>query len=188
MARPRRQTWWRPQSPLARVPSGRFIPGAPVAAIQLTPDRGRMPPTPLWRDRNFLIPWAGQTVSAYGDQVTVVALPRLAIGTLGATPWQMGLLGAARRLPFMPDRPLRRRFGSITSDAARYSSAQKSGAESSTPRCHSRRQAACLACPSSTPSPSCSAPYRSYSTSPTGPSSLRSSGATSWSRRTAKSG
>src|SRR5215204_6109259 len=60
-----------------------------------------MPPTPLRRDRNFLPLWAGQTVSAYGDQIAVVALPLLAIGTLGATPWQMGLLGAAGRLPFI---------------------------------------------------------------------------------------
>lgn len=60
-----------------------------------------MPPTSLWRDRNFLILWAGQAITAYGDQIAVVALPLLAISTLGATPWQMGLLGAAGRLPFV---------------------------------------------------------------------------------------
>jgi MFS family permease len=60
-----------------------------------------MPPTSLWRDRNFLILWSGRIVSAYGDQVAFVALPLLAIGTLHATSWQMGLLGAANRLPFV---------------------------------------------------------------------------------------
>lgn len=60
-----------------------------------------MPPTPLWRDRNFLILWSGRIVSAYGDEIAAIALPLLAIGTLHATPWQMGLLGAANRLPFI---------------------------------------------------------------------------------------
>lgn len=58
-----------------------------------------MPPAPLWRDRNFLILWSGRIVSAYGDEIAALALPLLAIGTLHATPWQMGLLGAANRLP-----------------------------------------------------------------------------------------
>ncbi|MFN8511180.1 MAG: MFS transporter [Chloroflexia bacterium] len=60
-----------------------------------------MPPAPLWRDRNFLILWSGRIVSAYGDEIAALALPLLAIGTLHATPWQMGLLGAANRLPFI---------------------------------------------------------------------------------------
>src|SRR5689334_193251 len=60
-----------------------------------------MPPASLWRDRNFLVLWSGRVVSAYGDNIAAVALPLLAIGTLHATPWQMGLLGAANRLPFI---------------------------------------------------------------------------------------
>jgi MFS family permease len=60
-----------------------------------------MPAATLWRNRDFLILWAGQTVSAYGDQVAAIALPLLAVSTLGATPVQMGVLGAARRLPFL---------------------------------------------------------------------------------------
>src|SRR3954468_9437701 len=64
--------------------------------------KGTLVPThTLWRSRDFLILWAGQTVSAYGDQVAAIALPLLAVSTLGATPFQMGVLGAARRLPFL---------------------------------------------------------------------------------------
>lgn len=60
-----------------------------------------MPDAGLWRDRDFVILWAGRTVSSYGDQVAFVGLPLLAVGTLGATTFQMGILGAARQLPFL---------------------------------------------------------------------------------------
>ena len=33
----------------------------------------------LWRHRNFLLLWGGQTASQTGSQVTIVALPLVAI-------------------------------------------------------------------------------------------------------------
>src|SRR5581483_6035524 len=43
----------------------------------------------------------GQTVSQVGTQITLLALPLLAITTLHATPFQVGLLAASETLPFL---------------------------------------------------------------------------------------
>jgi hypothetical protein len=44
--------------------------------------------------------WAGQTISLLGSAVTALALPSVAILTLGAKPFQVGLLQAAQFLAF----------------------------------------------------------------------------------------
>ena len=49
----------------------------------------------LWRHRDFLLLWSGQTVSQIGSQVTVLALPLVAIVVLRATALEVGLLSAA---------------------------------------------------------------------------------------------
>jgi len=49
----------------------------------------------LWRHRDFLLLWGGQTVSQAGSQVTVLALPLVAIVTLHASTLQVGLLSTA---------------------------------------------------------------------------------------------
>jgi hypothetical protein len=46
----------------------------------------------LLRNREFLKLWAGQTVSVFGDQITVLALPLTAVFTLDASAFEMGLL------------------------------------------------------------------------------------------------
>jgi MFS family permease len=55
----------------------------------------------LWRDAAFLKLWTAQTVSAFGDQVTILALPLLAVTTLGASAGQMGVLRAAETGPVL---------------------------------------------------------------------------------------
>lgn len=45
--------------------------------------------------------WLGESVSAIGSQVTMLALPLLAVNMFGATAGQMGLLGAAQTIPFL---------------------------------------------------------------------------------------
>ena len=50
---------------------------------------------PLWRQRNFTLLWAGQTISMTGSAVTTVGLPLAAITMLGASALQVGLLTAA---------------------------------------------------------------------------------------------
>ncbi len=53
------------------------------------------------RIRNFQYLWAGQTISAIGDQMTGLALPVLAITMLHATEWQIGMMNAAGMSMFL---------------------------------------------------------------------------------------
>ena len=55
----------------------------------------------LWKDPDFLKLWTGQTISVFGSNITLLALPLTAILVLDATPAQMGLLGAAGTLPHL---------------------------------------------------------------------------------------
>ena len=62
----------------------------PIAAI-----------APVAVRRDFHKLWLGQTISLFGSQITLLALPLTAAITLGAGPAQMGLLGAVETLPFI---------------------------------------------------------------------------------------
>jgi MFS family permease len=55
-------------------------------------------PTPL-RDLAFRRFWFGETISLFGDQITLLALPLAAVLVLHAGPAQMGYLGAASLVP-----------------------------------------------------------------------------------------
>ncbi|MGW1341598.1 MFS transporter [Kribbella sp. NPDC002412] len=55
--------------------------------------------TSLWRDRQFRRFWSAQIVSEFGDRVTELALPLIAVLLLDATPAQVGFLTAAVWLP-----------------------------------------------------------------------------------------
>ncbi len=96
----------------------------------VTPGRQRRPlgarlPS-VWRNQDFRLLWAGQSVSMLGSSVTSVALPLLAVVTLHASVAQMGVLGTVIRLPFLlylvagvwVDRSRRRRI-LISTDLAR---------------------------------------------------------------------
>src|SRR5262245_22511113 len=56
-------------------------------------------PGTLWRNSDFLLFWAGQTISLFGSQVTYLALPLIAAGPLHAGPAQMALLTALGYAP-----------------------------------------------------------------------------------------
>jgi MFS family permease len=58
-------------------------------------------PVSLWRRRDFLALWAGQTVSELGSQVSLIALPLVAVTVLGAGAFQTGLLATLQYLPFL---------------------------------------------------------------------------------------
>jgi MFS family permease len=58
-------------------------------------------PVSVWRRRDFLALWAGQTVSVLGSQVSLIALPLLAVTVLGAGAFQTGLLETFQFLPFL---------------------------------------------------------------------------------------
>lgn len=55
----------------------------------------------LWRHRDFVKLWSAQTVSQFGDEITQLALPLVAIITLGASPLEIGILGTFQFLPFI---------------------------------------------------------------------------------------
>jgi MFS family permease len=67
-------------------------PAAPVAGWR------RFVPG-LLREQEFRRFWLGQTISMFGDQVTALALPVVAVLALGAEATQMGLLVAVGLLP-----------------------------------------------------------------------------------------
>jgi MFS family permease len=54
----------------------------------------------LWRHPDFLKLWAGDTVSQFGSQVTLLAVPTVAILLLHAGPYQVGILSALEFLAF----------------------------------------------------------------------------------------
>ena len=53
----------------------------------------------LLRERDFRRFWTGQTISLFGDQVTLLALPLVAVLALHANAAQMGYLGGAELIP-----------------------------------------------------------------------------------------
>ena len=55
----------------------------------------------LWHHPAFLKLWAASAISDVGSQISALALPLIAALTLGATPWQMGLLSAAGAAPIL---------------------------------------------------------------------------------------
>lgn len=55
----------------------------------------------LWRHRDFLRLWAGDSISQIGTMVTLIALPLLAIKVLDATPFEVGLLTTFETLAFL---------------------------------------------------------------------------------------
>jgi MFS family permease len=61
---------------------------------------GDEPGRTLWRHRNFLLLWSGQTVSEMGSAVTQLALPLTAVVVLRASTFQVGALTAATTLAF----------------------------------------------------------------------------------------
>lgn len=67
---------------------------------QVTP-AAPAPPRPLIRNRDFLLLWGGQTVSEVGSQVSVLALPLVALVVLKASALQVALLSAATTSAFL---------------------------------------------------------------------------------------
>src|SRR4051794_27770239 len=69
----------------------------PAAAAQ----RNWIDSRSLWSHSDFLRLFAAQSVSLFGSEITLIALPLTAVLVLGAGPAQMGLLAAAEKVPFM---------------------------------------------------------------------------------------
>ena len=55
----------------------------------------------LWRQGDFMKLWTGQTISQFGDEITLLGVPLLATLVLGAEALEMGILGVVRFLPWI---------------------------------------------------------------------------------------
>src|SRR6476661_3930450 len=66
---------------------------------EMTAD-GRVRPVPLWKNRDYVILWCGQTISIIGTQVSQLAFPLLVLALTGS-PAQAGLVAAARTVPWL---------------------------------------------------------------------------------------
>jgi Na+/melibiose symporter-like transporter len=55
----------------------------------------------LWRHRDFMLLWSGQSISMTGTQVSQLAIPFVALAVLRASPLQISLLAAAGYLPYL---------------------------------------------------------------------------------------
>jgi MFS family permease len=80
------------------------------------------------REREFRRFWVGETVSLFGDQISLIALPLVAVLSLDASPAEMGYLGAAALVPNLlfslhagawVDRHGRRRLTMLAADVGR---------------------------------------------------------------------
>ncbi|OLC31562.1 MAG: hypothetical protein AUH31_02410 [Armatimonadetes bacterium 13_1_40CM_64_14] len=67
----------------------------------MPPSAGESTGRPLWEHGDFLKLWTAQTISVFGDRFSELAIPLIAVLTLGATPGQMGILTAVTRAPFL---------------------------------------------------------------------------------------
>lgn len=65
----------------------------------MTARGGSGPRSGLWRNRDFLLLWSAQGISAVGSRVTRTALPMAAILVIGASAIDLGVLSVALTLP-----------------------------------------------------------------------------------------
>jgi MFS family permease len=73
-------------------------PGAEPTPEELATSTPHRPS--MWRQGDFMKLWTGQTISQFGDEITLLALPLLAID-LGAEAIEFGILGVVRFLPWI---------------------------------------------------------------------------------------
>lgn len=79
------------------------MPGPGTVKAVPSPPQSMTEPAPagtLWRHRNFLLLWTGQSVSEMGSAITQLALPLTAVVVLHASTFQVGLLTAAATAAF----------------------------------------------------------------------------------------
>src|SRR5438270_7762569 len=77
------------------------VDSEPIAEAEAMPETHRHPPSSsLRRNRDFLLLFGGQAVSAIGSQVSQLAFPLLILAVTGS-PAQAGFLGAVRGLAYV---------------------------------------------------------------------------------------
>ena len=77
----------------------------------------RRPTSPLWRHRDFMKMWTGQTISQFGSSISQLALPIIAITLLHASAFAVAAL-VLGKAPFDHLRVLRQITVRVDVDAA----------------------------------------------------------------------
>jgi MFS family permease len=72
------------------------VPDKILATKEATEPKG---PTPLWRNRDFMLLWSGQLVSSVGSRISLLAFPLLILA-ITHSPAQAGLIAALRGIPY----------------------------------------------------------------------------------------
>jgi predicted MFS family arabinose efflux permease len=88
-----------PQQSAQAIPVGAAVDDPPVEPA--APAVSDKPKPLLRRNRNFALIWAGETVSLLGSEVSIIALPSLAVLAFGEGALGVGLLIAAQWVPFV---------------------------------------------------------------------------------------
>ncbi len=63
-----------------------------------TTELKQKPPLPLWRQRDYVLLWSGQTISSVGGTISLVAFPLLVL-TITNSPLAAGIAGMLRQFP-----------------------------------------------------------------------------------------
>ena len=74
-----------------------------VSLVEMTPVTEAfddLTPRPLWRNRDYVLLWSGQIVSAFGTQASGLALPLLILAVTGS-PMQAGITGGLRGVAYL---------------------------------------------------------------------------------------
>ncbi|MEZ3162182.1 MFS transporter [Microbacterium sp. BWT-B31] len=90
-----------PTNPGAEASGAPAPPGAPAQPGALAGTEASGAPGSLWRDRNFLTLWTGQTFAQFGAQITELSIPVLAVLLLNASEFEVGVLSAANVAAFL---------------------------------------------------------------------------------------
>lgn len=67
----------------------------------LRPVAQREPPVSVLRNADFVRLWTAETISQFGTQISLLALPLMAVVLLDASPFEVALLGTVEFLPFI---------------------------------------------------------------------------------------
>jgi MFS family permease len=81
--------------------ASRWVTGLVAKQKSVPSDTGPVGHPTLWRSRNFLLLWGGQTAGELGSRISSVAIPVLAVSTPNASVFQVSLLTFFTWLPYL---------------------------------------------------------------------------------------
>ena len=91
----------RPRAATGRRRTSAFAPSAATSGSRARRKRSRSGVRGLWRHRDFLSLWGAETISQFGSQVSLLALPLVAILVLEESAFKVAALTSVEFLPFL---------------------------------------------------------------------------------------